>query len=32
MSDWMVRVRNENGELLCTIDVEDAEAAGQARQ
>jgi hypothetical protein len=32
MSDWLVRVRNENGELLCTIDVKDAEATGQARQ
>ena len=27
-----VIVRDENGELLCTIDAEEAEAAGQARQ
>jgi hypothetical protein len=32
MSGWLVRVRNENGELLCTIDVEEAEAAGQVHQ
>lgn len=31
-SGWLVRVRDENGELLCTIDAEEAEAAGQARQ
>jgi len=32
MSGWLVRVRDETGELLCTIDVEEAEAAKQAHQ
>lgn len=30
LSGWLVRVRNENGELLCSIDVSEAEAARQA--
>lgn len=28
---WLVRLLDENGELLCTIDVEEAEKARQAR-
>lgn len=32
LSDWLVRVRNENGELLCTIDVEEAETARKKSQ
>jgi hypothetical protein len=31
LSGWLVRVRDENGELLYTIDVQEAEAARQAR-
>lgn len=27
---WLVRISNENGELLCTVDVAEAEAARQA--
>ena len=30
LSGWLVRVRDENGELLCAIDVQEAEAARQA--
>jgi hypothetical protein len=29
LSGWLVRVRDEHGQLLCTIDVQDAEAARQ---
>jgi hypothetical protein len=29
---WLVRVRNERGDLLCVIDVQEAEAARRARQ
>lgn len=29
LSGWLVRVRNENGELLCTVDVQEAEKARQ---
>lgn len=29
LSGWLVRVRNEGGDLLCTIDVQEAEAARQ---
>lgn len=32
LSGWLVRVRNENGELLCTIDVKEAETARQKSQ
>lgn len=32
LSGWLVRLRDENGELLCTIDVQEAEAARQASQ
>lgn len=32
LSDWLVRVRASNGELLYTVDVREAEAARQARQ
>lgn len=30
LSGWLVRVRNENGDLLCAIDVQEAEAVRQA--
>lgn len=30
LSGWLVRLRGENGELLCAIDVQEAEAARQA--
>ena len=30
LSGWLVRVRDETGELLCSIDVSEAEAARQA--
>lgn len=29
LTGWLVRVRGENGELLCAIDVQEAEAARQ---
>jgi hypothetical protein len=29
LSGWLVRVRDENGELLCTIEVEEVESAWQ---
>jgi hypothetical protein len=32
LSGWLVRVRDENGELLCTIEVEEAELARQKNQ
>lgn len=32
LSGWLVRVRDENGELLCDIDVQEAEAARQTSQ
>jgi hypothetical protein len=32
LTGWLVRVRDANGELLCAIDVQEAEAARQARQ
>jgi hypothetical protein len=32
LTGWLVRVRNESGELLCAIDVQEAEAARQLRQ
>jgi hypothetical protein len=32
LSGWLVRVRDENGELLYAIDVQEAEAARQTRQ
>lgn len=32
LSGWLVRVSNQNGQLLCTIDVAEAEAARQASQ
>jgi hypothetical protein len=32
LSGWLVRVRNERGDLLCAIDVQEAEAARQASQ
>jgi hypothetical protein len=32
LTGWLVRVRNESGELLCAIDVQEAEAARQSRQ
>ena len=32
LTGWLVRVRNERGELLCAIDVQEAEAARQLRQ
>jgi hypothetical protein len=30
LSGWLVRVRDENGDLLCAIDVQEAEAVRQA--
>ena len=32
LTGWLVRVRGANGELLCDVDVQEAEAARQARQ
>ncbi|MER9405280.1 hypothetical protein NKI36_14640 [Mesorhizobium caraganae] len=32
LSGWLVRVSNENGDLLCTVDVAEADAARQASQ
>jgi len=32
LSGWLVRVRDENGELLDTVDVQEAEAARMRRQ
>jgi hypothetical protein len=32
LTGWLVRVRDESGELLCAIDVQEAEAARQMRQ
>ena len=32
LSGWLVRVRDENGELLCAIDVQEAQAARQRSQ
>jgi hypothetical protein len=32
LTGWLVRVRDANGELLCAVDVQEAEAARQARQ
>jgi hypothetical protein len=32
LTGWLVRVRNESGELLCAIDVQEAEAARQIGQ
>lgn len=32
LTGWLVRVRDESGELLCAIDVQEAEAARQLRQ
>ena len=32
LSGWLVRVANENGELICVVDVAEAEAARQANQ
>ncbi|TDR30650.1 DUF6894 family protein [Aquamicrobium defluvii] len=32
LSGWLVRVRDENGELLCIIDVQEAETARQKSQ
>lgn len=32
LSGWLVRVSNQSGELICTIDVAEAEAARQASQ
>ncbi|MFI0847123.1 DUF6894 family protein [Mesorhizobium sp. IMUNJ 23232] len=32
LTGWLVRVRDERGELLCAIDVQEAEAARQSRQ
>lgn len=32
LSGWLVRVSNQSGELICTIDVAEAEAARQANQ
>lgn len=32
LSGWLVRVRGEDGAVLCTIDVQEAEAARRARQ
>lgn len=32
LTGWLVRVRGENGDLLCTVDVQEAEAARQTRQ
>jgi hypothetical protein len=32
LTGWLVQVRNLSGELLCTIDVQQADAARQSRQ
>lgn len=32
LTGWLVRVRSESGELLCAIDVQEAEAARQVGQ
>lgn len=32
LTGWLVRVRDQSGELLCAIDVQEAEAARQTRQ
>lgn len=32
LTSWLIRVRDETGELLCAIDVQEAEAARQSRQ
>jgi hypothetical protein len=32
LTGWLVRVRDENGALLCAIDVQEAEAARQSSQ
>jgi len=32
LTGWLVRVRNESGEILCAIDVQEAEAARHSRQ
>jgi hypothetical protein len=32
LSGWLVRVRDKNGELLCKIEVEEAELARQKNQ
>jgi hypothetical protein len=32
LTGWLVRVCDESGKLLCAIDVQEAEAARQARQ
>jgi hypothetical protein len=32
LTGWLVRVRGERGEMLCAIDVQEAEAARQLRQ
>ena len=32
LSGWLVRVRDQRGEILCTVDVQDAEAARQTQQ
>jgi hypothetical protein len=32
LSGWLVRILNEHGELLCTVDVAEADAARQASQ
>ena len=32
LTGWLVRVRDETGQLLCAIDVQEAEAARQLRQ
>ena len=32
LTGWLVRVRGDNGDLLCTVDVQEAEAARKTRQ
>lgn len=32
LTGWLVRLRDENGELLCVIDVEEAQAAKPVSQ
>lgn len=32
LSGWLVRVRGRNGDLLCSVDVQEAEAARQSRE
>jgi hypothetical protein len=32
LSSWLVRVRDENGKIVCTLDVQEAEAARKTSQ